>query len=1085
MIKKALKVIGIILFSLIIAIAAIPYLFKDKIVEAVKTDISKNLNAKIDFDGVSLSLFKTFPDFNFSLSQLLITGINEFEGYKLLEADYIEFSLDLLSVFSKDKQIQINTVSLQKPQINIKILRNGKANYDIIKLTEATVEKEAPSDLNFLVKLQEYGITYGKFIYDNQLSNIYIEIEDLDHVGYGKFTKDVFDLKTTTDIGSLTAKYGGVTYLNKAKGVFDLILNADITNSKFIIKDNSILLNALELYTEGSIQIVDDIINLDIKYDAPKNNFKNLLSMIPSAYTADFQDVQANGSLELNGFVRGEYNLKTGGLPSFLVNLKVDDGDFKYPDLSLGIKGINTTTKITSPSSDLNKIVVDISNFKMKLGNNPFEAKVKLWNLVSDPNIDSKIKGTINLEELSKAFPFEGISKLNGIISSNITANTSMSAIDAQDFDNIDMAGDFRILNMDYQSDGFPQIQIADMQMSFDPKHVKLEMLDARLGKSDLRAEGTIDNILAYFSPMKTMTGQVLIRSNFFDTNEWLPSEEEIMQSSIAVNENIIEEYEVFDRFDFKVDGEIKKLLYDMYDLRDSKLVGQITPNKATINVFQTTIGESDFKMNGVFTNIFNYLSENKNLKGNINLVSNYINTNEFLEAQTDDIEIEVIPVPEKMELNINADIRKVLYTDIPLSDIKGNLKVANEAVTMNDCVAKCLGGKVIMNGSYNTQNIKEPKFSMDYKVSNLNYQDAFDKLNTFQALAPIGKFIEGKFNTTLKISGILGKDMLPDLSTLYADGFLQTIGGTLKNFKPAEEFAHKLNLNILKSIDIKNTKNWFELENGEVKIKEFEFRTNGIDMVVVGTHSLDTEMAYNIKAKIPRKILQQNAVGQAADKGLKFLQGQASELGINIDQNDFINVDATISGSMIKPKVNLKLLRSDGDVATLDKIVDNIKDQAIDKVSESIKDKTGVDVKNIKEEVKEVKEDLSAKADAEITTLMEKTKDNINKIKSLAERSANQTQAEAKKLSDKARTEGYKQADAFVERAGNNPFKKKAAQIASKKLKNRTDKKAEQIITKGDDTAKSIVDSANKQRDKLQAIAESQAKAIRKKYKL
>jgi hypothetical protein len=1082
MIKKAIKIIGILLLFLIVAAAAIPYFFKDRIVEAVKADINKNINAKVDFSDVSLTLFKSFPDFNFSLDKLSITGINEFEGYKFIEAENIELSLDFMSVFNADKPIEINTVSLQKPEINIKVLRNGKANYDIVKPSIDPVEETTPSEFNFLVQLQEYDITDGKFVYDDRLGDTYVEIEDLDHVGKGEFTQDVFDLSTTTDIASLTAKSGGVTYLKKAKGELDLTLNADITNSKFTIKDNSIVLNALKLNTEGFIQMVGDKINMDIKYKAPKNNFKNLLSMIPSAFTADFQDVQANGSLELDGFIKGNYDLNTGALPSFLVNLKVENGDFKYPDLPLGIKGINTVAKISSPSSDLNKMVVDISNFKMELGNNPFEAKVKLWTLLSDPNIDSKIKGTIDLAELAKAFPLEGVSNLNGIITSNLTANTSMSAIDAQDYENIDMTGDLRIEDLDYQSDDTPQIQVTNMQMNFTPKYVKLDRFDAQLGKSDIKAEGTIDNILAYFSPEKTMTGKIKIRSNFFDANEWIPAEEATTQPSIGTEETVAEEYEVFDRFDFTVDGEINRMLYDIYDLRDSKLAGQVTPNKAVISVLQTKIGESDFKLDGKITNIFNYLLENKTLKGNINLVSDYINANEFMlvEEEVPVAEMVVFPVPENMNLNINANIGEVLYTNIPLRDITGRIKVANEVATINNGNAKTLGGTVIMNGSYNTQNMEKPKFDMDYKVSNLSYQDAFDKLNTFQALAPIGKFIEGKFNTTLKISGILGKDMLPDLSTLSADGFLQTIDANLKNFKPIEELADKLNLNFLKSISLKNTKNWFEMSNGEIKFKDFNFKTNGIDMVIGGIHGLNTEMAYNITAKVPRKILQQNAAGQAADKGLNFLQGQASKLGINIDQGEFVNVKALISGTMTKPNVKLNLLGSGGET---DNIVDNIKDQAIDKVNDGIKDKTGVDVQNIKDEVKEVKEDLSAKADAEIATLLKKTEENINSIKSEAEKRANQTKVEANKLSKKTKAEGYKQADVLIEKAGGNIFKKKAAQIASKKLKQTTDEKAEQIITKGDDTAKAIMEGADKQTEKLQATADNQAISIRKKY--
>lgn len=1083
MIKKVLKVIGFLLLILIIAAIAIPYFFKDKIVEIVKTEINNNVNATVDFDDVSLSLFKSFPDFNFSIDELSITGINEFEGYKLIQSESIELSLDLMSVISSDKPIEINTVSLQKPTINVKVLRNGNANYDIMKPSDTPVE-ETSSDAKFLIQLQKYEITDGTIIYDDRLGGTYVAIDDLDHLGRGEFTQDVFDLATTTDIGSLSAKSGGVTFLNKAKGDLDLTINADIPNSKFTIKENSIILNALKLNTEGYIQMAEDRINVDIKYDAPNNNFKNLLSMIPSAFTSDFQDVQANGKLDLDGYIKGAYDLKSEALPSFLLNLEVENGDFKYPDLPLGINKINTKATITSPTSDLNNMVVDVSNFKMELGNNPFEAKVKLWTLISDPNIDSKIKGTIDLAELAKAFPMEGVTKLNGIISSNLTAKTSMSAIDAQDYENVDMAGDIKIENLLYQADATPPVKVTTMQMNFSPKYVKLERFETQLGKSDIRAEGTIDNILAYFSPKKTMTGNMNLRSNFFDANEWIPAEETSTQPNITSVESN-GQAEVFDRFDFTIDGEIKKMLYDVYDMRDSKLAGQITPNEATIDQLQTKIGESDFKMNGKITNIFNYLFENESLKGDFNLDSDYINANEFIleKGEVPVEEMEVFPVPEKMELAINANIGEVLYTNIPLKNIKGNIIVANEIATIKDGNAKTLGGDVIMNGSYNTQNIEEPKFDMDYKVSNINYQDAFNKINTFQALAPIGKFIEGKFNTTLKMSGNLGNDMLPDLSTLSADGFLQTINGTLKSFKPLEEFADKLNLDFLKSIDLKNTKNWFEFKNGEVKIKEFDYSTNGIDMVIGGTHGLTTEMSYNIKAKVPRKTLQQNAVGQAADKGLNLLQGQASKLGINIDQSEFVNINAKISGTMTNPSIKLNLLGADEDAASIDKVVDNIKKQAVDKVSNVIEDKTGVDVKNIEEEVKEVKEDLSAKADAEIAALMKKTEENISKIKSEAEKRANQTKTEAKKLSEKAKTEGYKQADALIEKAGSNPFKKKAAELAANKLKKTTDEKAEEIITKGDETANSITDSAQKQTDKLQKEADEQAKAIREKY--
>ena len=1085
MIKKAFKFIGILFVIIILAAIAVPYLFKDKIIEAVKSEINQNVNAKVEFDDVSLSLLKSFPNFNFSLDELSIIGTEKFESQKLLNAQNIEFSIDFMSVVSDERPIEINTVSLVKPEINILILENGLSNYDIVKQND-NPDTESPEDYNFLIQLEKYEIIDGKFVFNDRSSNTYAEIIELNHEGKGKFTQDVFDISTKTNIGSLTAKSDGITYLRNAKGDINLTLNADLTNNKYTIKENEIIINALRLNTEGYVQMFEDNIDIDIKYSAPKNDFKNLLSMIPSAYTSDFKDVDANGTLLLDGLIKGKYIFTNGALPSFLLNLKVENADLKYPDLPLGIKGINTIAKINSPSSDLDKMVIDISNFTMELGNNPFKAKMKLLNPLSDPFVDTEVNGIVDLAELAKAFPIEGLTSLSGVITSNVKAKAKMSSIDNQDYDNVDMTGDLKIENMDYRSESAPPIQISSMLMSFSPNHVKLNQFEAKAGKSDVSANGKIDNILAYFAPEKTMTGDLKVRSTLFDANEWISAEQSDKSTPNNVNLTNEEETQIFDRFDFAVDGQINEILYDVYNLKNTKIVGQITSKDADIRTFETKIGESDFKVDGKVSNIFNYIFENETLKGNINLKSDYINANEFM-VETPDSEaepLEVIPVPENVEFNITTNIGELLYTNIPLKSIKGNIVVANEIATIENGNARTLGGDVTMNGSYNTQNIEEPKFDMDYNVNSLNYQEAFDKLNTFQTLSPIGKFIDGKFNTSFKMSGILGSDMLPNLNSLSANGILETLEGSLKGFKPVEEFANKLNIDFLKSINLKNTKNWFELNNGKVKVKDFNIKTNGIEMIIGGTHGLDTEMAYNVKAKIPRKILQQNNVGQAADKGLSYLQGQASKLGISIDQGEFINIDAVITGTMSNPKIKINLLGSGGEAQILDDIVDNIKKEAIDKVSSVVEDKTGVDIKNIEEEVETVKEDLTAKADAEIAVLMKKTEETIEKLQKEAQKRADQTKAEAKNLSIKAKEEGYKQADALIEKAGSNIFKKKAAEIAAKKLREETDKKAEDIVIKGDSTAQGIIDNADKQANKLQAEADKQAIEIKAKYK-
>ena len=172
-------------------------------------------------------------------------------------------------------------------------------------------------------------------------------------------------------------------------------------------------------------------------------------------------------------------------------------------------------------------MTIDVPRFSVKVGNNPFDAKFNLKTPISDPDIDATVNGVINLEELSNAFPMEGIEKMNGIITANLATTAKMSQIDRQEYEKVDMSGDLKVENVNYQQADLPPVLVKDMSMTFNPKNVTLSNFDANLGKSDIKASGTIDNILAYFSPEKTMTGTLKVRSNHFDANEWIPAEED------------------------------------------------------------------------------------------------------------------------------------------------------------------------------------------------------------------------------------------------------------------------------------------------------------------------------------------------------------------------------------------------------------------------------------------------------------------------------------------------------------------------------------------------------------------------------
>ena len=517
------------------------------------------------------------------------------------------------------------------------------------------------------------------------------------------------------------------------------------------------------------------------------------------------------------------------------------------------------------------------------------------------------------------------------------------------------------------------------------------------------------------------------------------------------------------------------KIDYDVYQLDNTSFKGNVTPNVANIEDFYTKIEKSDFRAKGQVTNIFNYFFENETLFGKIDLVSNFIDLNQFMleedvsgEAQAKTIadettDLQPIKVPENVNFDIDANLGKVRYTNIDLSNIKGKLELKDETVELKNCAAKTLGGSFTMNGSYNSQNEKNPSFDLDYSVKGFDFQKAFNTLNSFAILAPIGKFITGSFNTKMKMSGTVGKDMYPELGTISVDGFIETLNGIVSGFKPLEEFSSLLNISDLKTLKIQNTKNWFEVENGLVTLKDFDYAYKGIDMEIGGTHGITNQMNYNIKAKIPRSLLEKNSATAAANQGLKMLENEASKIGLNIKTSEFVNVLFNITGSLKDPKFKFNLLNAEGASTSLKDIAENVVEEAVDSAKAIVNEQVEIAKDTIAKTIDKTKEDLRKKADAEIAKLMAE-----------AEKQAINIRKTAKDLSEETKKLGYENADKLIEEAGNNFLKKKGAEISAKQIKKETDKKVNEIIAEGDKKANAVM-----------AEAEKQADAILKKYGL
>ena len=966
--KKILFGIAITLVLLLVALVTLPYFFKDEIIAQVKAAANESLTAKVEFKDVDVSVFRHFPKLSVGLEGLDVTnGPGPFEGVKLVQCPRLDVTVDLWSAIFGDNVV-VNGLFFEQPDIRVYALSNGDANYDITKPEPAGAT--TASSESSPVKLERYGISDGKILYDDRGLDMKLEMAGLNHTGSGEFTSDLYDFIMDTQVKDLSVNYGGMQYLSHARADWKSTLGADMKNMKFTFKENDLKVNDLQLLLDGWVQMPENSedIRMDLKFGTPANTFKSLLSIVPGAYTKDFGDVQANGTVQFSGFAQGTYNETI--YPAFRLDFKVGNADFKYPSLPLGVSNINVDASVNSPTARMNDMTVSIPKFSLRIGSNPLEGYFNLKTPETNPTVDMKINGTLNLGELSKAFPMEGVQELAGIITSNMMIKASMNQVEQQQYDQVNMAGTFGMTGVSYRATDMPPVKINQLSTSLTPQRLDIQTFDAKLGKSDLRASGSIDNVLAYFSTNKTMRGNLQFSSAYFDANEWM-EEPAAAESASKVPSDVpaATTEKAFDRWDFTVDGKIGRLKYDVYDLSDMTMKGHFMPNKMSVDDFGMKIGgTSDLRGNGQILNAWNYLFDNQTVAGTVNLQSSYFDLNQFMTEDTPatgsstaaaaPAAESVVPVPENMDMTLNANFAKVKYTTYDLNNLDGKIIVKNEVAKLQDCTANLLGGLVALNGEYNTQNLAKPSFNMDMALQNMGFKESFKNFVNVKTLAPVAQLIDGKFNTTLSISGLLGKDMTPDFNTLSAAGFLETISAVFNNFKPMNNIADKLNVEYLKKLELGNTKNWFEIKDGRVTIKPFNVQVRDISMQIGGSHGISSDMAYQIVTKTPRKALDKSGLG-AVNTGLNFLSQEASKAGVSIAQGEFINVRFDLTGSLFSPKVAMKVLGSDGQSTIKDEAGATLQ-AAINKTKDSLSNVANRELEKAKEKAKNVADSLA-----------------------------------------------------------------------------------------------------------------------------
>lgn len=930
MIKKILKISGISLLALLVLLFTLPFVFKGKIIRIVKNQLNKNIAAKADFSDVSVSFLRHFPRASVALKDFYITGIDEFAKDTLISTREADVALNLWSVI-RGKEMNIYSVNINTPRIHALVNKEGKANWAIAK-TDAAADTTATTDTtSFNMKLEHYSINDAYIWYEDKQGGMSAEISNLTHEGSGDFTSDLFTLDTHTGAEAVTFTYGGIPYLLNTKTAVDLALQVNAKDYKFTFNTEDITLNDLKLAAKGFFQLVNDsTYNMDIAFNAPSNDFKSYLSLIPAVYKNEFASVKTSGNAALSGFVKGVYN--STQMPAYSLGLKVDNGFFQYPDLPAPVKNINLALKVDNPDGVTDNTVVDISKAHIEFGNDPFDFHLLFKKPLTMQYVDAAAKGRLDLAGVTRFVKLEKGTKLSGMLQADVQAKGDAVVVTQQKPGNFSASGFVDISNLCYASPAFPQpLQNTNAHIVFTnpdgvPDHTTVQVSPAHVevGKDKVDLSLLLKNPATdpYFEVTAKGGLDLAGISQFYTFEPGTALKGQIQADVACKGRKSYVDAKKYDAFQTAGSVQASNIVYTSKDYPDGVALktGTLTFNPARVAVSNVAgnFMQTNFTAAGGFDNLFGYALKNEPLKGTMQVHADKIDLNKWMgatttaTADTTSVTGEPFVVPANIEMTLNAGADNIKYDKVDYNNVEGTLEIKDETAALRGVKMNALDGTIALNGSYSTrENKKKPAVTMAYDVQNLDIQKTFYAFNTVQKLMPVGKFLAGKLTSQMTMKGALGADLMPDLSSLTGDGTLLLLQGALSKFAPLDKLASTLNISDLQQVSIKDIKSHFEFANGKVLVKPFNIQVKDIGMEIGGMHGLDQSLDYVINMKVPREKL-----GTQANQLVNSLAAKASAKGINITPGDIINLKVNMGGTIAKPTISTDLASTGASLA-------------------------------------------------------------------------------------------------------------------------------------------------------------------------
>ncbi len=492
--KRIYRILFVLLTFLTIAGVAgilLQQYFNDKIRDLFIRELNKQLSAEVQVQQVKLSVFRDFPS-----ASVRVTGLTMKEAVKrpnkgiLMKAGLISLRFSLFDLFTNN--ISVTNIMISNAKFNMREYRDGTDNYHFWKSSGAKTGKDLKIDLQKIIILN------SRITYLDESSGEDYRFMLKETLMKGKFSSDEYLLDASGDLNIELFTSNHINYLKDRNTALEIIMKIEDSKGFYQIQKGNIRFAELGLGVKGTILHSDNLKEIDLSIETTSATLSELVSTIPAKYLKQLDDYRFEGDAMLTAKVKGSYN--GSEIPAIQAQLSLVEGVIGKKSARVSLEDVSLSATYNS-GQNRNNEQLSINEIKGKLRNGFISGNLKMTGFKSSM-IKATLKADVDLNDAKELLNTDTITEMNGRLLLDGVFEGRLADLNKPaltDLPRCRLSGKLQVSKAVLGLKGYSiPMEKIDGEMIFANNSLQLRNLSFLMGKSDFKAKGNVENLMAW-----------------------------------------------------------------------------------------------------------------------------------------------------------------------------------------------------------------------------------------------------------------------------------------------------------------------------------------------------------------------------------------------------------------------------------------------------------------------------------------------------------------------------------------------------------------------------------------------------------